>query len=223
MDWGALTLSLRLAVLTAVILIPLGIGIAHYLHHQQHWIKGLLESICMLPLVLPPTVLGYYLLVSLGNQTWMGQFLFRLTGQYSVFSFQGILIASIIFNLPFALIPIQRSFEMIPQELKDAAATCGLSRFQTLMKIEIPLAWKGIFSAFVMTIAHTLGEFGVVLMVGGNIPNQTRTLSISIYDKVQSLDMDGAGLMSITLVLISLIALLVTQWFGPNSLSRKAS
>jgi len=162
-------------------------------------------------LVLPPTVLGYYLLVGFGGNSWFGHWFEMITGQTLVFSFLGILIASLIFNIPFALMPIQRAFEAIPQDLKDASSTCGLPPWQRLFKIEIPLSNKGILSAAVMTFTHTLGEFGVVLMMGGNIPGQTRTLSISIYDSVQSLDMQGAGVMSMFLLVFSFVALIFTQ------------
>jgi len=163
-----------------------------------------------LPLVLPPTVLGYYLLVAFGGTSPLGQLYERLIGQQLVFSFEGLLLASVLFNLPFAIQPMQRAFEAIPLEVHDAAACSGLSAWRILWRIELPLAWPGILSALVLTFAHTLGEFGVVLMVGGSIPGETKTIAISIYDRVQSFDMAGAGLMSATLLVISLAAITAT-------------
>jgi len=129
-----------------------------------------------------------------------------------VFSFAGIWLASLIFNIPFAWLPIRRAFEAIPQDLKDAYKTCGLNPWQAFWKIELPLAWKGIVTAMIMTFTHTLGEFGVVLMVGGNIPGSTRTVSISIYDQMQTLHMDEAGMMALILLIISFLGLLASQW-----------
>ena len=223
MDWQAFRLSLFLACLTAIILIPMGILLAHYLVRRSSWLKQFLEASLTLPLVLPPTVLGYYLLVGFGNTGFLGSWFYELTGNSIVFSFFGILIASLIVNIPFAFIPIQRAFEAIPIELRDAAATCGLNPLKRLWKIELPLAWKGICSATVMTIAHTIGEFGVVLMVGGNIPGQTRTLSIAIYDRVQALDMDSAGVMSFCLLLFSFVTLLLSQILNRKSVVRGVS
>ncbi len=211
MDLQALYLSLQLAGLTVVILIPLGVLVAHFFPMKNTLGSFAKEALITLPLVLPPTVLGYYLLVGFGGNSWFGRWFEMMTGQTLVFSFLGILIASLIFNIPFVMMPIQRAFEAIPQDLKDASSTCGLSPWQRLFKIEIPLANKGILSAAVMTFTHTLGEFGVVLMMGGNIPGETRTLSISIYDSVQALDMQGAGVMSMFLLVFSFVALIFTQ------------
>ena len=167
-----------------------------------------------LPLVLPPTVLGYYLLVGLGAASPLGQWFQAAFGRTLVFSFEGLLVASVVFNLPFAIQPMQRAFETIPQDVRDAAACCGLTRGQALLRIELPLAWPGILSGMVMTFAHTLGEFGVVLMVGGNIANETRTVAIAIYDRVQAFDDRGAALMSATLVAISFASIALINWLG---------
>ncbi len=207
MDWPALTLSLNLAAWTMGILLPIGIWLGQLLAWQHFRGKALVEALLALPLVLPPTVLGYYLLVALGGASPLGQLYHDLTGQRLVFSFEGLLIASVIFNLPFAIQPMQRGFEAIPREVRDAAACCGLSRWRTLWRIELPLAWPGILTAMVITFAHTLGEFGVVLMVGGSIPGETKTIAISIYDRVQAFDTAAAGVMSATLLLVSLAAI----------------
>ena len=161
--------------------------------------RSWVEASLALPLVLPPTVLGYYLLVGLGGKSILGIPL--------VFSFTGILIASLIVNLPFAIQPIQRAFEAINPEIREAAQVSGLSKWQIFRLIELPLAWRGITSAAVLTFAHTLGEFGVILMVGGAIPGETKTVSIAIYDKVQSFDTSGAGVLSLILLGTSLIAI----------------
>jgi len=197
-DLEALILSLKLAIWTLVLILPFGIWVAHKLQRmgkRRSWIEALLA----LPLVLPPTVLGYYLLVGLGGKSFFGIPL--------VFSFTGILIASLIVNLPFAIQPIQRAFESIQPEILEAAQVSGLSHWQIFRLIELPLAWRGITSAAVLTFAHTLGEFGVILMVGGAIPGETKTVSIAIYDKVQSFDTAGAGLLSLILLGTSLVAI----------------
>lgn len=220
MDWEALKLSLRLAGWTVLVLLPLGIALGRILAWKQFRGKALVEALLALPLVLPPTVLGYYLLVALGGASPLGEFYHSLTGRQLVFSFGGLLVASIIFNLPFAIQPMQRAFEGISREVRDAAACCGLTRWRTLWRIELPLAWPGILSALVLTFAHTLGEFGVVLMVGGNIPGETRTIAVSIYDRVQAFDDAGAAVMSLTLLVICLVAIAAT-YFTSSRLGRR--
>ena len=212
MDWQALSLSLQLGLLTSIILIPLGIFVSFWMQRQSTLTNQILETLFTLPLVLPPTVLGYYMLVGFGKGSWIGEWLFQFTQVSFVFSFAGIWLASLIFNIPFAWLPIRRAFEAIPQDLKDAYKTCGLNPWQAFWKIELPLAWKGIVTAMIMTFTHTLGEFGVVLMVGGNIPGSTRTVSISIYDQMQTLHMDEAGMMALILLIISFLGLLASQW-----------
>jgi molybdate transport system permease protein len=172
-------------------------------------------------LVLPPTVLGYYLLVAMGGASPLGQLYESVFDRSLVFSFEGLLVASVIFNIPFAIQPMQRGFEAIAPEVRDAAACCGLSRWRTLWRIELPLAWQGVLSAAVLTFAHTLGEFGVVLMVGGNIPGETKTIAISIYDRVQAFDTAGAGLMSASLLLISLLAIGAAYFTSSRNRSRR--
>lgn len=214
MDWGALKLSVWLSLATAIILLPVGVLAARWLATSRHPLKILLEAGLALPLVLPPTVLGYYLLVAMGGASPLGETYLRLTGHTLAFSFEGLLIASLIFNIPFTLMPMQRAFEAIPVELYDAARTCGLSRWRTLLVMELPLAWRGILSGLIMTAAHTLGEFGVVLMVGGSIPDQTKTVAISIYDRVQAFDLHAAGVMSATLLGMTMLTLLATSWLA---------
>ncbi len=207
MDWSALGLSLELAAWTVAILLPVGISVGRFLAWRRFRGKGFVEAALALPLVLPPTVLGYYVLVILGDNSPIGQAYEALVGQSLVFTFQGLLVASVIINLPFAIQPIQRAFEAVPFEVREAAACCGMSRGRILWRIELPLAWQGILTAIVLTFAHTIGEFGVVLMVGGNIPGETKTIAIAIYDRVQAFDNAAAGLMSAVLLIISLTAI----------------
>jgi molybdate transport system permease protein len=208
LDYTSILLSLKLAFWTIALILPFGIWVAHRLtrlNKSRPWIEAALA----LPLVLPPTVLGYYLLVGLGGKEFLGIPL--------VFSFTGILIASLIVNLPFAIQPIQRAFESINPEIREAAQVSGLSQWQIFRLIELPLAWRGITSAAVLTFAHTLGEFGVILMVGGAIPGETKTVSIAIYDKVQSFDTAGAGALSLLLLAVSLVAIALSYGvFGRN-------
>lgn len=221
MDWSALNLSLKLAACTVLILLPLGIWAGHALAAHYFRGKAWVEALLALPLVLPPTVLGYYLLVMMGGASPIGQFYESVFGRSLVFSFEGLLLASVIFNIPFAIQPMQRGFEVIAPEVRDAAACCGLSRWRTLWRIELPLAWPGILSAVVLTFAHTLGEFGVVLMVGGSIPGETKTIAIAIYDRVQAFDTAGAGVMSAALLLISLIAIAAAYFTASRTRSRR--
>jgi molybdate transport system permease protein len=214
MDWTALWLSLRLAAFTVLLLLPIGIFVGRWLAWRDFAGKGMAEALVALPLVLPPTVLGYYLLVAFGSASPIGQLWQAAFGRQLVFTFEGLLMASILFNLPFAIQPMQRGFEAIAPELREAAACCGMSPWQALLKVELPLAWPGILTAMVLSFAHTLGEFGVVLMVGGSVPGETRTIAISIYDRVQAFDDAAAGQMSALLLAISLVTIALTFAFS---------
>lgn len=209
MDWSAFLLSLKLGALTLLVLLPIGVVLGRILAWKRFPGRALLEGVLALPLVMPPTVLGFYLLVSLGRDSPLGQGFEWLFGQTLAFNFWGLVVASVVANLPFAIQPMQRGFAAIPAEVREAAACCGLSPWKTLLRVELPLAWPGIVTALVLVLAHTLGEFGVVLMVGGNIPGQTKTIAISIYDRVQALDDYGAGIMSAALLGISLAMLAI--------------
>ncbi|MCC5965376.1 MAG: molybdate ABC transporter permease subunit [Natronohydrobacter sp.] len=214
MDWTALELSLRLAAWTVAILLPVSILLGRTLAFRQFRGKALVEALVMLPLVLPPTVFGFYLLVAFGRSSPIGQWWQSVFGSQLVFSFEGLVVASVIFNLPFAIQPAQRGFEAIAPEVREAARCCGMSPLAALWKVELPLAWPGLMTAMVLTFAHTLGEFGIVLMVGGSIPGETKTIAIAIYDRVQSFDDHGAAIMSATLVAISLFTIAVTFWLS---------
>ena len=207
MDAAALLLSLKLALLTVAILVPAGVIVARLLATHEFAAKPFVEALFALPLVLPPTVLGYYLLVAMGGHSPVGRWYEALTGRPLVFTFEGLVVASIIFNLPFAIQPMQRAFEAIPTDVRAAAVCCGMSPWRIFARIEFPLAWPGILSAMVLTFVHTLGEFGVVLMVGGSIPGETKTIAIAIYDRVQAFDTAGAGMMAAVLLVLSFIAI----------------
>ena len=207
MDWQAARGSRLVAFFTAVLLLPPGLWLGRWLALTDRRGKSLVEALLMLPLLLPPTVVGFYLLITLGQGSPLGAWLAARLDLRLVFSFEGLLLASVLVNLPFMVQPIQRALAAIPNSLREAAWVSGLSAWQTFWKIELPLAWPGLLAGIALTVAHTLGEFGVVLMVGGSIPGETRTLSIAIYDRVQAFDMAGAHLMALALVACSLAAL----------------
>jgi len=213
-DWTALWLSMRLAAWTVAILLPVSILMGRFLAYRQFRAKGLVEALVMLPLVLPPTVFGFYLLVAFGRNSPIGDLWQTLFDHQLLFTFEGLVLASVIFNLPFAIQPAQRGFETIPPEVREAAACCGMSPLASLWRVELPLAWPGVMTAMVLTFAHTLGEFGIVLMVGGSIPGETRTIAIAIYDRVQGFDDRGAAIMSAVLVAISLFTIALTYWLS---------
>lgn len=210
MDWTALWLSLKLGVVTVLLLMPIGILVGRWLAYVNFRGKDLVEALVALPLVLPPTVFGYYLLVSFGGASPLGQFWQTAFGHQLVFTFEGLVLASVVFNIPFAIQPMQRSFEAIPAEVREAAACCGMTPWWSLLRVEMPLAWPGVLTAVVLSFAHTLGEFGIVLMVGGSIPGETKTIAIAIYDRVQAFDDAGAAKMSALLLVISLGTIALT-------------
>jgi molybdate transport system permease protein len=211
MDWTAFALSLKLAFWTCAVLLPLALLLARWLAWTELRGKVAIEALVMLPLVLPPTVLGYYLLTGLGPQSIGGRIVAALTGGDVLFTFRGLLIASLIVNLPFAVQPMQRAFEAIRPHVREAAWVSGLSQWETFRRIELPLAWPGIVSALALVFAHTLGEFGVLLLVGGSIPGQTQTLSIAIYDRVQAFRNAEAAVMAAALLAFAFAALVIVH------------
>jgi molybdate transport system permease protein len=221
MDWSALGVSLWLGAGTITVLLPLGIWFGRVLAYRQFRGKLLVEALVTVPLVLPPTVLGFYLLVTFGARSPLGQAFQAVVGQSLPFSFAGLLFASAIANIPFVVQPIQRGFEAIPPDVRDAAACCGLSPWQRFLRIELPLAWPSVLTAAILTFAHTLGEFGVVLMVGGNLPGETRTLSIAIYDRMQAFDDRSAGIMAATLLVVATVTLMATTMLSRQVGSRR--
>jgi molybdate transport system permease protein len=214
MDTVALRVSLSLALATVVVLLPLGAWAGHALATRYFRGKRIVEALVAVPLILPPTVLGFYLLVTFSARSPIGAAFEAVAGQTLAFSFAGLLLASVIVNIPFVVQPIQRAFESIPREILEAAACCGLTPLQRFFRIEVPLAWPGILTAAILAFAHTLGEFGVVLMVGGSIPGETRTLSIAIYDRMQAFDDRAASVMAATLLGIAIATLTATTWLG---------
>jgi molybdate transport system permease protein len=204
MDWQALSLSLQLAAVTLAILLPAGLCLGRWLAYTAFTGKAWIEALVVLPLVLPPTVLGYYLLSSLGSASPLGAWVAQAFNLRLTFNFLGLVLASIVFNVPFLVLPVQRAFEAIPRQLGEAAAVSGLNGWQTFWRVELPLAWPGVLSAMVLTFVHTLGEFGVVLMIGGSIPGETKTIAIAIYDRVQAFDLTAANHMALLLVVLSL-------------------
>ena len=220
MDWQAASVSLVLALATATLLLPLGVWLGRWLAFTPHRAKPWLEALLLLPLLLPPTVIGFYWLMVFGQGTGLGKWLNEALGLRLVFSFTGLLIASLLINLPFMVQPIQRAFSSISPSVREAAWVGGLSPRQSFRKIELPLAAPGVLAGIALTLAHTMGEFGVVLMVGGSIAGETRTLSISIYDRVQAFDEDSAHWMAATLVLCSLAALVAV--FASERRKRKS-
>jgi molybdate transport system permease protein len=210
MDWVAIGLSLRLAACTTLLLCALGLPLAYWLARSRWRWKFLVEAVVALPLVLPPSVLGFYLLLGLGPNSPVGRLYTAWTGQLLPFSFRGLLIASVLYSLPFAVRPFAVAFAGVDRRLLEASWCLGVSRPATFVRVVVPLSWTGVLTGIILSFAHTLGEFGVVLMVGGNIPGETRTVSISIYDEVQALDYAAAGQTALFLLGFSFAALAVT-------------
>lgn len=211
MDWTAIGLTLRLAALTTATLLIIGMPLAYWLARSQWRWKFLIEAVVALPLVLPPTVLGFYILMAIGPNSPVGQLYESLTGRLLPFSFQGLLVASVLYSLPFAVRPFASAFAGVDWRLVEASWCLGKSHPQTFARIVVPLAWAGILTGIVLSFAHTVGEFGVVLMVGGNIPGVTRTVSVSIYDEVQALNYAAAGKTALFLLALSFGVLSVTS------------
>ncbi len=213
MDWSAVNVSLTLAAWTTLVLLPVGLALARWLAVTAWAGRPFIEALLLLPLLLPPTVIGFYFLVAFGQGSALGAWLAHTMGWRLVFSMEGLLLVSVLVNLPFMVQPIQRAFAAVPHSLREAAWVSGLSGWQTFWRIDLPLAWPGLLAGMALTVAHTLGEFGVVLMVGGNIAGETRTLSVSLYDKVQGMALQSAHVMALALVGVSLLALTVVLAF----------
>jgi molybdate transport system permease protein len=207
-DWEAVTLTIELSAITVVVLLILGTPLAFWLAFTTTRLKPVIESVVALPLVLPPTVLGFYLLVLFGPKTGIGKFWVELTGETLAFSFSGLVVASVIYSLPFVVQPLQQAFAQTGRAPLEAAATLGASPIDAFFTVASPLAVRGIITAIVLGFAHTVGEFGVVLMVGGNIPGETRLISIAIYESVETLNYREAHVLSIGLLVFSFLVLL---------------
>ena len=209
-EWRALFLTLKLALVVCTTLFMIGLPIAAWLSFTRWRWKFLVESVVALPLVLPPTVLGFYVLVALGSNSPIGGWYRHLTGHGLAFTFEGLAIASVIYSLPFTVQPMVAAFSQVDQNLINASSILGASRLRTFFRIVLPLSVAGVITGIVLSFAHTLGEFGVVLMVGGNIPGVTETISIAIYDKVQALDYASANRMALLLLAFSFVTLSIT-------------
>lgn len=210
MDWQAIGLSVKLAAATTAILLVLAIPLAAWLAFTRRRWPVVIEALVALPLVLPPTVLGYYVLVALGARSPLGRWWVETTGGPLAFSFTGLLVASVLYSLPFAVQPLMAAFAGVDRRLLEASAVLGHGWLSTVRRVVLPSSRAGLATAAVLTFAHTIGEFGVALMVGGNIPGATRTVSISIYDSVQALDHAAAGRTSLALLAFSLVVLTCT-------------
>jgi molybdate transport system permease protein len=209
-DWSAIALSLRLAAATTLILLGVGLPLAGWLAFSHRRGRWAVDALVALPLVLPPTVLGFCVLVALGPRSPIGQAYEGLTGHTIVFSFQGLLIASVLYSLPFAVQPFAAAFAAVDRNLIETAWCLGASRIRTFARIVVPLARPGILAGLVLSFAHTVGEFGVVLMVGGNLPGSTRTVSISIFDDVEAFNYARAGRTAALLLAFSFVVLAIT-------------
>jgi len=214
MDMEPIWLSIRLAIITTVFLLFIGIPVAYWLSRKQNIFKLIIEGLITMPLVLPPSVLGFYLLLAFSPKNWLGIWLHRNFDLQLVFSFKGLVMASIIYSLPFMISPIKAAFSHLPKSLSDASYVMGKSKIQTFFYILLPNIKPSIFTAAVLTFAHTLGEFGVVLMIGGNIPGETKVASIAIYDAVETMDYASAN--SYALILFAITFIIVIGVFVLN-------
>ena len=212
LDWSAAALSVRLALSAVVLLAPLAIALAWPLAFGRFRGRVVLEAALLMPLVLPPTVLGFYLLQFFGPRSPLGRVWDFLTGGTLVFSFSGLLLAILVINLPFFLQPLVASLGGVDRRLLEASATLGHGRISTYLRVALPLAWRGLLAGAILAFAHAIGEFGVVLMVGGNLPGRTRTLSIALFDQVQAFEMEAAQRTAVALLAFAFLVLLATAW-----------
>ena len=210
MDWQAVALSVRLSAATTAVLLVIAVPLAAWLAFSRRRWTVVVEAVVALPLVLPPTVLGYYLLVALGARSPVGRWWEQTTGSTLAFTFEGLLLASVLYSLPFAVQPLVAAFAGVDRSLVEASAVLGRGWATTVLRVVLPLSGAGLATAAVLTFAHTVGEFGVVLMVGGNIPGETRTASVAVYDAVQSFDDATAARTSLLLLAFSLVVLVAT-------------
>lgn len=213
-DYGALWVTLQLATITTVVLLIIGTPLAWWLAGTRSRVKPVVEAVSALPLVLPPTVLGFYLLLLLSPQAPLGAFWVSISGDALTFSFAGLVVASVLYSLPFTVQPLQNAFESVGEAPIETAASLGASPLDTFASVVLPLSARGYVTAAVLTFAHTLGEFGVVLMVGGNIPGETRVMSIAIYEHVETLQYRDAHLLSAGLLIFSFLVLVLV--YGIN-------
>lgn len=203
MDWQAFWLTIRLAAIVTALLFVVGLPLAYWIAFSRRRWKFLVEAVIALPIVLPPTVLGFYVLIALGDRSPLGRWWQTMTGHTLAFTFEGLVIGSVLYSLPFSVQPFAAAFSSVDERLLNASSVLGASKFRTFWRVTVPLSVTGLITGIALTFAHTIGEFGVVLMVGGNIPGVTRTLSINIYDQVQNLNYAAANTTSIALLIIA--------------------
>jgi molybdate transport system permease protein len=203
MNWEALATTLKLAAVTSSILVVIALPLSYWVAFSRWRWKFLVEAVVALPLVLPPTVLGFYVLMALGPRSPLGRFYEGLVGRGLPFTFEGLVVGSVLYSLPFAVQPISASFGSVDRKYIEASWMLGVSNLETFFRVIIPQSWAGVMTGIVLSFAHTIGEFGVVLMIGGDIPGVTRTLSIDIYDQVQGLNYSSAATTSAVLLIIS--------------------
>ena len=219
-DMTAMLLSFKLAGVSTLLLVLLGTPLAWWLARTNNKMKPLIETLVALPIVLPPTVMGFYLLILLGPEGWLGGFWLKISGETLTFSFTGLVVASIFYSLPFVVQPIQNAFESVSPTLIEAARTLGAKPKDAFFSVAVPLAKRGFLTAVVMGFAHTLGEFGVVLMVGGNIPGETKVIAIEIYNQVEMLNYSQAHVLSAMLLLLAFVMIFAMYWI--NNHQRRA-
>ena len=220
LDWTPILLSLRLAIITTLLLFIVSLPVAYWLAYSKSKLKPLYTTIISMPLVLPPTVIGFYLLVSFSPTSWLGSALSQFLGLSILFSFEGLVFASMIYSLPFMVQPIQSGFATLPPNLAEASTVLGKNRLTTLFRVMLPNIRTSIITALVLTFAHTIGEFGVVLMIGGSIPGETRVASIAIYDSVEAMNYEAANQYSLILFLLAFVILLTVNIVNKGSVSR---
>ena len=214
MDWSPIWLTLRLAGITTILLLLIGLPLAYWLSTGRSFVKVITEALVTMPLVLPPSVLGFYLLLAFSPQRGAGKWLYNHFNLQLVFSFQGLVLASLIYSMPFMIGPIKSALQQLPVSLQQASYTLGKGKMETFLKVLLPNIRSSLLTATVLTFAHTLGEFGVVLMIGGNIPNVTRVASIAIYDSVESMDYHNANNYSLILFAITFVIMIALFVFN---------
>jgi molybdate transport system permease protein len=223
MTWQPIWLTFRLATITSLILLVLAMPLAYWLAFGKFKGRGIVEAIIGMPLVLPPSVIGFYLLLAFSPSYWFGSWIESTFGLRLVFSFPGLVIASILYSLPFMVYPLRAGLQSLPTTLREASYTLGKSQWETFYKILLPNCKSAILTAFVLTFAHTVGEFGVVLMIGGNIPGVTKVASVAIYNEVEALNYSAANLYAMVLFAITFVILLMVYSINNRLLSVRQS
>lgn len=219
MDWGPLYLTFKLALITTLFLLVIGVPLANWLAYSRFRFKAVAEALITMPLVLPPSVLGFYLLVAFGPQYAFGRFLIETLHVNLVFTFSGLVVASILYSLPFMVQPIQSALQNLPDSLRETSYTLGKSKIETFFKVLLPNIKPSVLTGIVLSFTHTIGEFGVVLMIGGSIPDRTKVVSIAIYEEVEALNYDTAHFYAFVLFAITFSILLLVYSFNKKPIS----